>query len=78
MGATHKVYKCIIGAVENGYLMEPFSKEAFKDACPSFKEGTYNSFLYKHRVGNHTGSSELFELLPPGRFKLVRPYKYGF
>ena len=78
MGAEHTVYKSIIGAVENGYLKEPFSKEAFKDACPGFKERTYNSFLYKYRVGNHTGSSELFELLSPGRFKLVRPYKYGF
>jgi len=78
MGAEHKVYKCIIEAVENGYLKEPFSKDDFKIACQGFKEGTYNSFLYKFRVGNHTGSSELFKLLSPGRFKLVRPYKYGF
>lgn len=75
MGAAHKVYKSIIEGVENGYLKEPFSKDDFKNTCPGFKEGTYNAFLYKHRVGNHTGSSELFELLSPARFKLIRPYK---
>jgi len=77
MGAEHTVYKCIIEAVENGYLKEPFSREAFRDASPGFNDLTYNTFLHKHKVGNHTGSSELFELLPSGKFKLVRPYKLG-
>lgn len=76
--AGHKVYRCIVEAVKSGILEEPFTKYDFRNACPNLGEGTYNAFLDKHRVGNPGGNSELFEKIAPGRFKLVRPAKYGF
>ncbi len=73
----HKVYNCIVKAVKSGKLKEPFGKDDFRKACPNFAEGTYNAFLYKHRVGNPGKNSELFKKLSRGKFKLVKPYKYG-
>ena len=55
----------------------PFTKEDFRKAFPGFGEGTYNAFLWKHRVGNPSGNTELFELVEKGKFKVVRPFKYG-
>ncbi|MEA2033219.1 MAG: hypothetical protein U9N41_06515 [Euryarchaeota archaeon] len=76
--AGHKIYRCIVEEVKSGTLKEPFTKDDFRTACPKFGEGTYNAFLDKHRVGNPGGNSELFERVSPGKFKLVRPFKYGF
>jgi hypothetical protein len=73
----HEVYACIIKAVKAGSLTEPFSKEDFRNACPGFGEGTYNAFLWKHTVGNPKKRAELFIKVLPGKFKLVRPFKYG-
>ncbi len=39
--------------------------------------GTYNAFLWKHRVGNPGGKTELFVKVSPGKFALKRPLKYG-
>ena len=74
--ARHKVYIAIVKAIEGGRLKEPFSNNDFRKACPEFKKGTYNAFLWKHRKGNHQGESELFELLGPNKFRLIRPIKY--
>jgi hypothetical protein len=74
----HQVYSCIVNAVERGILEEPFTKDDFKKACPHFTEGTYKVFLWKHRVGNPNGETELFVKVSHGKFKLVRPIKYGF
>jgi len=73
---SHKVYKAIVRAVTLGRLKEPFTKQDFRATCPQFKEGTYNAFLWKHRKGNGE-TSELFEVVTPGRFKVLRPFKYG-
>lgn len=73
----HKIYTCIVNAVKNGKLKEPFSGDDFRRACSGFGKGTYNAFLYKHRVDNPKDESELFELVSPGKFKSVRPFKYG-
>jgi hypothetical protein len=73
----HEVYSAIIKAVKIGSLQEPFSKKDFKRACPDFGEGTYNAFLWKHQLGNSESQSELFIKVAPGKFKLVRPIKYG-
>ena len=73
----HKVYSCIITAVKIGTLIEPFTKDDFRKACPNFGEGTYNAFLDKHRLGNPSDNTELFEKVAPGKFKLIRPFKYG-
>ncbi len=73
----HRGYSCIVKAVKSGTLKEPFTKKDFRKACPNFGEGTYNAFLWKHRVGNHDGKTELFRKIAPGKFELVRPLKYG-
>lgn len=73
----HRVYSAIVAAVRSGRLVEPFTQEDFRRACPGFGEGTYKAFLHKHRRGNPGGNSELFERVGPGRFKLLRPFPYG-
>ncbi len=73
----HKVYKNIVKAVNDEKLNEPFTNDDFREACPGLGEGTYNAFLHKHRINNPGGNSELFEKVAPGKFKLVRPIKYG-
>jgi hypothetical protein len=75
--ASHEVYEAIVSAVRSGQLEEPFSQMGFRRACPGFREGTYKAFLYKHRLGNRGGDTELFELVQPGRFRLLRPIRYG-
>ena len=52
--------------------------EDFRRACPNWKEGTYQAFLYKHRKGNPGGNSELFEKVGKGKFQLLKPLKYEF
>lgn len=74
--SSHRVYTCIVIAVKNGNLKEPFTKNDFRSACPNFAHGTYNVFLKKHRAGNPGGDTELFEEISPGKFELVRPFKY--
>jgi len=73
----HKVYQAIVDAVKQGRLNEPFGVSAFRKSCPGFGEGTYKAFLYKHRKGNPGKNSELFQQVAPGRFTLIRPFKYG-
>jgi hypothetical protein len=75
--ANHKVYSAIVQAVKSGKLDEPFSQDDFRRACPGLGKGTYNAFLHKHRKGNPGGQSELFELVAPGSFRLLRPFRYG-
>lgn len=75
--ANHKVYRAIVQAVESGKLQEPFGISEFQASCPEFGHGTYQAFLYKHRRGNPGGNSELFEQVAPGKFILMRPFKYG-
>jgi hypothetical protein len=76
--AGHKVYSYILRTVKSGRLREPFTKDDSGNACPGFGKGTYNAFLYKHRVRKPGGNSELFKKVCTGKFKLVRPFKYGF
>jgi hypothetical protein len=73
----HRVYSAIVSAVQAGTLAEPFSAASFKRACPGLGAGTYNAFLHKHSRGNPGGNSELFERVAPGRFRCLRPLKYG-
>jgi hypothetical protein len=73
----HRVYGAIVRAIRAGKLIEPFASEDFRRSCPGLGKGTYNAFLYKHRVGNPGGNSELFHLVSPGRFKCLRPFNYG-
>ncbi len=74
--AGHKVYLSIVKAVKTRKLKEPFGSADFRKACPCFGKGTHNAFLHKHAVGNPGGNSELFKRVAPGRFRLIRPFKY--
>ena len=74
----HKVYSSIVNAVKTGRLKEPFTSADFRRACPGIGEGTYQTFLHKHRVENPGGNSELFKQVAPGRYTCARPFKYGF
>jgi hypothetical protein len=74
--ANHMVYSSIVRAVNNGRLKEPFSNDDFRHACLGLGGGTYLAFLYKHRRGNPGGASELFELVGPNKFRLLRPFRY--
>jgi hypothetical protein len=73
--AYHAVYENILSALKSGSLKEPFSIADFRAACPNFREGTYRAFLHKHRRGN-MNTTELFELVARGQFKVIRPFKY--
>jgi len=75
--AGHRVYGSIVKAVKMGRLKEPFGSSDFKKECPGFADGTYNVFLGKHALGNPGGNSELFKRVPPGKFRVIRPFKYG-
>jgi hypothetical protein len=75
--ANHMVYSAIVQSVKKGNLKEPFTQADFQRACPNFGAGTYQAFLHKHRKGNPGGVSELFELVAPGEFRLLRPFRYG-
>ncbi len=74
---AHEVYRAITNAVKTGRLRERFSKEDFRTECPGFRPGTYNTYLWKHRLGNGK-TSELFVLIVPDRFRCIRPFRYGF
>lgn len=73
----HKVYEAIVRAIKVGKLTEPFTKQDFELRCPGFGNGTYNAFLYKHAKGNNGGNSELFKRVASGKFRCLRPFKYG-
>ncbi len=71
----HKIYRAIVAAVKSKELVEPFGIVAFRKACPQFGEGTYRTFLSKHAKDNGT-TTELFERVSRGRYKLIRPFLY--
>jgi hypothetical protein len=74
---AHIVYAAIVKAIKTGVLLEPFSREDFRKACPGLGSGTYNAFLDKHARGNPGGNSELFERVSRGRFCCLRPFRYN-
>src|SRR5690349_8507823 len=76
--AAHRVYEALVKAVEEGRLVEPFGRDDFRRACLGLGEGTYNAFLDKHSRGNPGRNSDLVERVAPGRFRLLRPLKYGY
>ena len=67
-----EIYKSIAEAVRHGKLKEPFTSHDFKKACPGWTDGTYNAFLWKHRLGNPGGYVEFFKKISPGEFILLR------
>ena len=71
----HRAYFAIVEAVDNGRLIEPFSPRDFAIACPEFAKITYYTFLPRHIRGNGK-TSELFEKVSYGRYRLLKPLKY--
>jgi hypothetical protein len=61
----------IYAAVRAGRLAEPFTAEMAKRACPGWADRTYRNFFNKHRVGNPSGTTELFVRVAPGQFRLA-------
>lgn len=61
----------IYAAVEKGRLKEPFGPSDVKRACPGWAERTYTNFLSKHRVGNPSKTTELFEQVASGQFRTI-------
>lgn len=75
---VHYVYGEIVKAINERRLREPFTTSELKKACPYLNKNTCNTFLSKHSIGNPYHNTELFERLEDGRYRLVRPIKYGF
>lgn len=67
-----KVYKLITRAIKCEILKEPFASCDFRKACPGLGKGTYTAFLWKHRLGNPGGNTELFKRVSTGKFRLIR------
>jgi len=58
-------------AVRSGQLVQPFSAETVKLACPGYADGTYRNFFNRHRVGNPGGMAELFVRRAWNRFEIT-------
>lgn len=74
---TGRVYRMVVEALRAGLLPEPFGQSDFQHACTGLGKGTYKAFLHKHAKGNPGNNSELFVRVRRGKFKCIRPYKYG-
>lgn len=61
----------IYAAVRSGKLSQPFTAKSAKLGCPGWADGTYKVFFNKHRVGNPSGTTELFVRVAPGRFRII-------
>lgn len=75
--ANHYVYRTIVEAIKKSRLKEPFSANSVIRACPKLRPSTCMTFLNKHRKSNPSQTSELFVRVSPGKFRLIRPIKYG-
>lgn len=75
--ANHRIYRTIVQAVKDKKLGEPFSANDVMKACRNLKPTTCMTFLNKHRKSNPSQTSELFVRVSPGKFKLIRPIRYG-
>ena len=74
---SNKIYCCIIKALENKVLIEPFTKEDLENTClDNFAKSTYNVFLNKHKKGNGK-TTELFIKNKNNTYSLIKPYKYA-
>ena len=63
---------CIIEAVKEGKIKEPFDEEDVKKACPGFAEETYRNVLVHHRIGNPINQPEYFKRLESGKYCLLK------
>jgi hypothetical protein len=61
----------VYAAVRSGKLVQPFSGETVKRACPGRSEATYRNFFKRHRVGNPLGMVELFVHRGSNHFEII-------
>ena len=61
--AVHVIYRTIVRTVKAGKLLEPFSLNDLIKACPYLNKYTCMVFLSKHRQGNPSETSQLFEII---------------
>ena len=67
----HKIYCCIVKAINEGKLKEPFSNQDFENVCANqFATDTYKVFLNKHRVSNGN-TTELFIKHDDGTYSVI-------
>jgi len=74
---VHDTYKTIIKLVNSKKLKEPFYPKDIINVTRAKNLKTLRNFAIVHRKGNPTGTSELFTQHKDGRYKLIRPFKYG-
>ena len=61
----------VYAAVRSGKLVQPFSAETVKRACPGRSEATYRNFFKRHRVGNAVRMAELFVHRGSNHFEII-------
>lgn len=77
-GGQHQAYKVIIQLVKSRKLREPFSPLDIAHATRQrYNRETLRRFPSKHKKGNVGNDSELFVYLKSGKYRLIRPFKYG-
>jgi hypothetical protein len=74
---AHKVYAAIVRAIKASRLKEPFKVKDLRNAQLGILSSTCGTFPHKHSLGNPGNTSELFERVAPGTFRVLRPFKYG-
>ena len=74
---VHDTYKTIIKLVNSKKLKEPFYPKDIKNSTRAKNIETLRRLPALHRKGNLGGTSELFTQFKDGRYKLIRPFKYG-
>jgi hypothetical protein len=62
----------VYAAVRAGRLKEPFGPDDVRRACPGWPSATYTNFFPKHRVGNPSKTTELFERVADGRYRTLQ------
>ncbi len=73
----HRTYAAIVKAVKAGTIKEPFTVKDLRNGGLGIPDGTCGTFPHKHALGNPDSQSELFERVAPGKFRCVRPFRYG-
>ena len=74
---AHKTYGAIVRAVKARTIKEPFTAKDLRNGGLGIPHNTCGTFPHKHAVGNPGNNSELFERVAPGKFRCLRPFKYG-
>ncbi len=72
----YPTYSKIVRAVRSKKLKEPFYPNDLVKAC-GIESRAASRYPARYRRGNPQGKSVYFVQMNNGRYKLVRPFKYG-